>query len=122
VAAGELSYQLPTLKSADELAILSQSFNQMTRKYCHSQAEVEAAAIQLRKTVISQDKEIQTLFEISRIITSILDVNQLLQHTLSLSMSMIGATLGIAWLRPQVIRNNFEKKTTTFNRLQPVAL
>lgn len=98
VAAGDISYQLPHQKGRDELSLLGDSFNRMTQKYCSSQAEVEAAAVHLEQTVIAQDAEIQTLFGISRAITSILDINYLLEQVLLLSMPLVGSQRGTVWL------------------------
>lgn len=98
VAAGDIAYQLPHQKGRDELSVLGDSFNRMTQKYRRSQGEVEAAAVRLEQTVIAQDAEIQTLFGISRAITSILDVNFLLEQVLTLSMPLVGSRQGTVWL------------------------
>ena len=98
VAAGDISYQLPHQKGRDELSLLGDSFNRMTQKYCSSQAEVETAAVRLEQTVVAQDAEIQTLFGISRAITSILDINYLLEQVLVLSMPLVDSQRGTVWL------------------------
>lgn len=99
VAAGDIAYQLPLRDGKDELAVLAGSFNSMTRKYSQSRSEVEEAARKLEQTVVAQDAEIQMLFGISRIITSILDVEKLLEQVLDLSMPLVGGVRGTAWLR-----------------------
>ncbi len=101
IAAGDLSYQLPSPGGHDELAVLAGSFNRMTRMYRVSQAEVEAGALQLEQEVVRQDLEINTLFDISRAITSILDVNALLHNVLLLSLPLVGASAGAIWTEPR---------------------
>lgn len=103
VAAGDIAYQLPLYDGRDELAVLAGSFNSMTRKYSQSRSEVEEAAHRLELTVAAQDAEIQMLFGISRIITSILDVKKLLGQVLGLSMPLVGGIRGTAWLRSDVV-------------------
>lgn len=112
VAAGDISYQLPLHDGRDELAVLAGSFNSMTRKYSQSRSEVEEAAHRLELTVVAQDAEIQMLFGISRVITSILDVEKLLGQVMGLSTPLVGGTRGTAWLR------NGAVSTAEFSKLE----
>ncbi len=120
VAAGDIAYQLPRQNSRDELSVLGESFNRMTRKYSSSREEVEAAAVRLEQTVVAQDAEIQTLFGISRAITSILDVKFLLRQVLALSMPLLDGNFGIVWMDLGHNSDTPSAKPDDARELQPV--